>query len=314
MIKYFSPSSFLCYSRSPETFYQRYIAPDRKRDPPIPAMSVGTAFDCIVKAAFWRDLGYEDEAVVAEKDLGGIFKEHQDFALDAGHYILHQYRKYGAYDELMEVLGESPIKPLMEKGTHGMIRGVPLYGIVDMFFLTKEHVPVILDFKVNGYCSNYPKSPTKGWSVLYCGDKVVRSGYKKAELQWINGMPMNRVGSMEEDGYDWAVQLTFYRWLFHEWCQDEVPMYCIDQCVCKPQEPRPILRFARHIRQINPLWQNKLATEVQERWESFNKGHFMLNRTLEESKARCLILDRTEPEEEAMIVYDFEDPFHQACG
>ncbi|MCV5968541.1 hypothetical protein, partial [Lactococcus petauri] len=87
------------------------------------------------------------------------------------------YKLQGALSDIMIDLEGAVGKPRFETSIEGYVtaiainpNGIPLLGKPDIFFLTKKGATVIFDWKVNGYCSNYNKSPSAGYIRIRTND------------------------------------------------------------------------------------------------------------------------------------------------
>ena len=158
--KYLSHSSLSLWLQNKEQFYLKYLSENR---PPkftqTQPMSVGSAFDAHVKVAIDKALGLGififDE--LFEKQVEAC---NRDWARVAGQNCFDQYTDSGALQSLLVLLKDSPSEPQMEftstmeveRGVAGSIGDVVILGIPDLMFFVGT-IRVILDWKVNGYCS-----------------------------------------------------------------------------------------------------------------------------------------------------------------
>jgi hypothetical protein len=219
----------------------------------------------------------------------------RDFAIEAGQHVFDAYCYTGAYRELLDDLAEAVEPPQFEFTLREGVRGIPLLGKPDCQYRTKD-AHVMLDWKVNGYCSKYAKSPNKLYSMVRDGQDQKPSrnagnphkGYIPMEY---NGLT---IGShyLEAANESWADQLAIYGWMMGEQIGDESMVARIDQIVAKPHKDGPILRVANHKARISTFWQHRLLRRLQDAWEVLNSEHIFTEMTLDESLARCATLDK----------------------
>jgi hypothetical protein len=300
MPKFLSPSSLATWECNREEFYLKYLSDNRPPRPPqMDYMSIGSAFDAYVKSQLGRDLWGRD--MDPQFDFDAIFTEqveehNRDWALEAGHYAMECYRTSGSYDELLDALAHAAEEPQFEFGVDGTVGGVPLFGKPDCRYITTGSTHVILDWKVNGFCSKHGSSPYKGY-------RLVRDGWEGKPSRGCNKAhklykPMEHgdmvIGShyLEETSKDWADQLSIYGWMLGEEVGDENVVVCIDQLVCKPFEPYPLVRVANHCCRVSEVWQQSLVKRLQNCWQAIESGYIFNDiMSRDDSDARCEMLD-----------------------
>jgi len=266
-------------------------------------MAIGSAFDAYVKAAlheacFGRatDPQFEFNAIFTEQ----VEEHNRDWALKAGAYAFECYKKSGSYAELLTDLQQSESAPQFEFKIEAEIQGVPLLGKPDCQFTHKLGARIVLDWKVNGFCSRHSTSPYKGYRMVRDGwgpeDGKPSRGANKAHKMYT---PMKHhgveIGShyLEETCEDWADQLSSYSWMLGSSVGDEDTIVRIDQLVCKP-EPQsfPWVRVANHCCRLSAVWQQSLVQRLLNCWATVQSGYIfdsILSR--EESDERCEVLD-----------------------
>lgn len=294
-----SPTSLHLWESNREEFYVKYLSGLARQDENQSlAMSVGSAFDAFVKSALCTHLfgtpptGYSlDELLEAQVDTIML-----DPAREAGKHVFDRYVACGAYRELLDWICRSGEQPRFEFKLVGEIGGVPLVGKPDCWFKAGD-VNVVLDWKVNGYCSNSATSPKKLYAN--CRDtwtaeegKPTRGGdgpHKQYCEMDYKGL---KIGAhyLDDADKDWADQLATYSWMLGIPVGDEDVVTCIDQIVAKPAEPKPLLRVAQHRCRISSFWQHSLLARYQDCWRTIESGHIFTDMTREESDARCEVL------------------------
>jgi len=299
--RYLSPTSLMKWENDQEEFYMQYLAEERPpRFPQTQPMAVGSAFDAYVKSYFHEvlfgkgnDPRFSFDTIFEDQ----VEEQNRDWALGAGKHAFNSYQCSGAMADLLLQLQEAQGEPRFEFSVESEIRGVPLLGKPDVYFTHKSGVPIILDFKVNGYCGNYNTSPKPGF--LKCRDgwvdsphsKTHNESHKKCQPMRHMGILINS-GAFLEDVYgDWALQLATYAWL----CGAEVGsdfITAIDQLACQPdKEDRPKIRVAEHRCTISKAYQLMSVARYSELWEIINSNHIFRSLSFAESASRCQTLD-----------------------
>jgi hypothetical protein len=300
---YLSPSQIALWYSDREEYYLKHLSPVRvPKLPQTTYMSIGSAFDAYVKSAMFESLfgvgvdpRFEFETIFEDQ----VDEHNRDWAKEHGKYVFEAYKLSGAYDELLTLLSQSKHAPQFEFKIEGTIENVPLLGKPDLRFIHSSGAHVILDWKVNGYCSKSPTSPCKnyrlvrdGWTDTVAkasrGSSVPHKDYKPMEWKTIE----IHSGWLEDSNTDWADQLAIYSWMLGEPVGDENVVVCIDQIVAKPMEPKPLLRIANHRSRISSVHQKNLLSRIKACWESITNGHIFSDMTKEESEDRCAILDK----------------------
>jgi hypothetical protein len=298
--KYLSPTSLLKWEADPEEFYLQYLADNRPpRIPQTQPMAVGSAFDAYIKSYFHDVLfgkGTNPQFALATIFEEQVEEQNRDWALGAGKHAFNSYQRSGAMADLLLQLQEAQGEPRFEFKLEKEIRGVPLLGKPDVYFIHKSGVPIILDFKVNGFCGNYNTSPKPGY--LKCRDgwegphsRSHNEAHKKCQPMKHMGILINVGMFLEDVDKDWALQLASYAWL----CGAEVGsdfIAAIDQLACQPFEPDcPRIRVAEHRCIVSKPYQLRCVARFSELWEIINSNHIFRNMSYSDSALRCQTLD-----------------------
>jgi len=225
---YLSPSALGLYGKNEDEYYLKYCAENRPpRIQQTKPMSVGGAFDCFVKAHLADVCGLKDY------DFDDLFqnaveKHNRDFALEAGNHCFEEYKKYGMLARLVALVSDATVAPRMEfdvysedngDGTFDPIPPVDwnepvgnklrVRGKPDLFF-ELSCARVLLDWKVNGYCSQ--ASPIKNHVCLLPGATAHRDAHVLKEC----GIEYDAAHYFEETKSDFADQLATYGWQLGE--------------------------------------------------------------------------------------------------
>jgi hypothetical protein len=301
---FLSPSSLALWESDREAFYLKHLADERPpRVPQADYMSIGSAFDAYVKSALHdacfgkgTDPQFEFDAIFTEQ----VEEHNRDWALKAGEFAMLCYKDSGSYNELLKDLLDSEFDPQFEFKVEGEIKGVPLLGKPDCRYIHKGGAHVILDWKVNGFCSKYGASPYKGFAMIRDGwtaeegkpSRGTRKPHKMYEPMTHHGV---EIGShfLEETCEDWADQLSIYGWMLGEKVGDENVIVCIDQLACKPKpDSFPWVRVANHRCRISEPWQQSLVQRLTKCWAAIKSRYIFDNiMSREDSDQRCEMLD-----------------------
>ena len=296
-----SPTSIKLFYENKDEFYVKYLADNRPpRIPQTRPMSVGSAFDAFVKSYLVERL-VGKASMEPQYELQTLFEtqvepQNRDWAYSAGQYCFDCYKKYGSLHDLMVELEQAAETPRFELSIEGRIShtnnvGIPLTGKPDVFFRTKDKAPVVLDWKVNGYCSQ--ASPAKGYIMLR-GEtgRGLNAPHKDATIMQIMGLPVNVAMNLEQVKEDWAQQLAIYSWVLGVPVGEQC-ITGIDQLACDSKVGIwPSIRVARHRNRISPEFQINVFNKACIVWDTCQSDHFFQELSLEESKAKCSMLDQ----------------------
>lgn len=302
--KYLSPTSLAKWHESEdhEEFYLQYLAETRPpRIPQTQPMAVGSAFDAHIKSYYHErlfgkgsDPRFEFETIFEEQ----VEKHNRDWAHEAGLYVFEAYRVSGALNDLLSELQESDSAPRFEFKLEETINDVPLLGKPDLYYIHKEGSPIILDWKVNGFCSKYPKSPNKGYLRIRDGwtggvpSRNAGAMHKAVQPMRVNGVIINIAMFLEDVDISWATQLSTYAWLCGAKVGEEF-VCALDQIVAKPDVlDKPLLRIAEHRCLTSGDFQRQTLTKYTELWAIVNSNHIFRHLSFEESAHRCEMLDQ----------------------
>lgn len=300
--QYLSPSSLGLWHSNREEYYMKHLA--ETRAPSIPQknyMAIGSSFDAYVKSAMFEalfGLGADPRYTFENLFESQVEPQNREWALEHGAYVFECYKACGAYDDLLVLLQESKYAPQFEFKVEGTIEGAPLLGKPDLRFVHPLGAHVILDWKVNGYCSKSPTSPYKNYKIVRDtwdesvakhtrGNGGPHKEYKP--IMW-KGVEIHN-GWLEDTCSDWADQLAIYSWLLGEPVGAENVIVCIDQIVSKGGQP-PLLRVANHRARISKVHQDNLLHKIKDCWGAITSGHIFTELSREESDALCETLEK----------------------
>jgi hypothetical protein len=282
-LEYLSPSAIAQFFNNLEEFYLTRLAePSLPRQPQTGPMAVGSAFDAYAKSYLHKRLVGADP----KYDFETLFETQvepqcRDEARLAGKICFDRYVEVGALAALEAELRQAQTPPYFEFEIRGTINGVPLLGRPDLFYANAQSCPVIFDWKVNGYYSKWGVSPMPG----YINIRPDTEAHNKAVTQDFKGMIINGASCLSELNEDWARQLTIYAYL-----TGSTPEFiaAVDQIACRPGN----IRVAEHRLRISDEYQRRVMIEAAYVWQVVNSDHIFRDMSLEDSKARCEVLDK----------------------
>lgn len=304
-IEYLSPSSIQLYRQNKEEFYMKYLCDCKPpRIPQTIPMSIGSAFDAYAKSYLHEALFGKDND--PKFNLVTLFEaqvepQNRDWAWEHGRVAFEFYKRSGALADLLIELQAATNTPRFEIEVRGIVPalqktvdGVPFLGKPDVFYINRELHHVILDWKVNGWVSNYPPSPMPGFVRLRNGDGTYNSKWphKDCLLTKFKGQTINGSQYLDQLNEDWATQIAIYGWLCGAAFGSDF-IVAVDQLVCNAKKGGryPEVRIAEHRLRITEKFQRDILIEAEKIWETVTGGHFFSDLTLEESQAKCLMLD-----------------------
>lgn len=283
MPKYISPSSLAVFESNPLEYYQIYLSDTPKpRMAQTEPMSVGSAADAFIKNYLVKNLY---DRVPAQFDLKTLFEkqveeQHRDFAWKAGQNILNVYQQSGLLEKLLKELQRSIIEPKFEIDVYRDVAGVPIHGKPDLFYMSREGVHVIYDWKVNGYCGK--AAPKKGWITIYPFQPIANN----VLLEMYRGVMINNGQFMEDVDRVWATQLSFYAWM----CGEEPgnPFVAgIEQFACDSKAKGGVeIQVVSHRSLISAEFQYSVRDRLARMWNGITTGHIFLDLSKDENDAK----------------------------
>lgn len=323
--KFLSPSALQVWKQNPEEYFLRYLAEvSPPRQPQTQPMSVGSAFDAYIKAFLHRYLFGKNHPNANKFDFDALFTKqveshNRDWALNAGGHCFRQYKNCGALDELTKLLNHAAEPPQMEFTAvgkaieeDGVFKGIAIevipddyqsmphsdagfviiLGKPDLMFITEQLIKIILDWKVNGFCSNHGVSPVPGY-VSLLGDPDRHGRQHKDAVIWFEGdIEMNAVPNLEEKKPDWATQLAAYSWICGANVGEEF-IVAVDQLACKPHMPNaPKILVAQHRCNITHSFQRQVYDDFQMLWDIIHSAHIFRDMSAKDSIDRCTQLNK----------------------
>lgn len=261
-------------------------------------MAMGSGFDARVKSAIHTTVFGEAATKGSPYEFECIFEKQvephvRDVVLERSADLFNQYVASGAYGELLGDIVHSPFAPEMEFSVRGDIEGVPLLGKPDLRYITKSHLHVIADWKVNGSMSKTGASPVQGYKrCLDYGSKTHGKSHKKYRPLSFRDEEINEA-YLEEFDADWADQLAIYSWLLGESIGSEDFVIRMEQVACRPVKDRdlPRAKFATHMSRISKSHQEALMARIKMCWQTVTSGHIFTDLSREESDNMCEMLD-----------------------
>ncbi len=304
-LQYLSPTSLRLWYENRERFYMEYLCESRaKREPQTPPMAVGSAFDAYVKSDLHKQLINDgNKAFEFDTIFNAQVEEHnREEAKVAGKIVYDKYHEHGALLDVLTDLRKGVGKPRFEATVEGFVEcvsvkigAVPLLGKPDIYFYTENGARIIFDWKVTGYYATRNYSPKKGYVNCLPKDPKKPKGkqpHKDAFVMEHDGFPINVAHPLNEVDPAWAAQLSMYAWLLGEPVGSKF-IVAIDEIVCgKDWMGNREIRIAQHRSLVTPEFQYDLFAKAHDAWYAIQAGHIFDEVSLEESEARCRMLDQ----------------------
>lgn len=313
-----SPSSLAKWEGSPDEFFLQYIVPKDirpEREPQTGPMSVGSAFDAIVKNRLYK-LYFGEEACLRDsyrlRDL--VVAQCQEHTLPESLVIasdvFDQYEACGALDDLIGLIDQSPVDPRMEFDVIAVIGGVPVLGKPDLIFRTVKGAHVITDWKVSGSVSAWGVSPQQGFQVSrdISGTRSSGKSHKNYVPAQVGGVEVSAVPMNETTDY-WADQLTTYAWALGEPVGSQDYIVRIEQLACRPcpktkSDDRLRVKCCTHQSTVAADYQHQLLDRYQRCWHHVTTGHYFPDLTRSESDSRANMLVRSLSQTDISSLYN----------
>lgn len=294
---YLSPSSIKTFLKSREEYYLQYLADERPpKFPQTKPMAVGAAFDAYIKHHLVKML---QGNVPEQFEFDNIFEtqveeQNREWAKEHGFYLFKCYKDSGALARLMTELEQASSMPKFEftveqRVAHETcITGVPLLGKPDVFFMNKVGKPVILDWKVNGYCSKNRTVARKGY-IWYLGQPSYNhnQAHKDACPMMVDGLIINVATPLEDVNQDWAEQLSIYLWVLGQPIGVDATVG-IDQLCGQgaTEDSYTPIGIAQHRCKISKDFQKKWFAQIVLVWKMIESGNLFPELTEEERRIK----------------------------
>lgn len=235
-LTYISPSAFMTWKSCQFKIYQSRLAGHKYMDmKQSPAAAIGTAFDAFIKHCIASRTGKLQPHNHIDRLLTDLNCDNKGDIITKGKSIAKQYIDMGYVDKILGKYGDIDV----ECNRYSNFGGVPILGKIDMVV---DNVP--FDWKTRGWASNYPISPTKGYSHSSHNDR------RHPEY----GLPLNVINDR------WAIQLTFYNWILGN---DNPP---IIHEIFPKRDGTVAVSIYDTIIQVGFV--NQLRVELEEMWET----------------------------------------------
>jgi len=298
-IEYLSPSSYMSFLKDAESFYLDRLADNRPaRMAQTQPMSVGSAFDAYAKSYLYEAIyGVQDSGKFNFSNLfeSQVEEQNRDWAVVAGKYAFDCYQRSGALADLLADLKRASGIVRFEDSVEGVIGGVPLLGKPDCYYINGQGHPVVLDWKVNGFCGKSNTSPKPGYVRLRtCHEDVQRNSPIRHKACWPKehkGVTINGATTLDAVAEDWATQVAIYAWLLDAPVGGDF-IVAIDQLACAGNgTSEPDIRIAEHRLLINESFQKSLLSGLQSVWKALDSGHIFMGVSRAESDKLCAQLE-----------------------
>jgi hypothetical protein len=272
-----SPTSISKFYDDRRGFYLKYLADERcPRDPQTKPMAVGSAFDAFAKSYLG---GYNLEELFQKQVDESLW----EWAWENGGRAFRLYKESGALEALENEMEGYSIAPRFEFDVVGQVNGVPIGGKPDLWYAHKGGAHILLDWKMNGYCSSRPMSPKKGY--IHRFDTGVM--HRDAIPVEYKGYLINSAAPLNTVDVSWANQLSIYAWLLGEPIGSDfivgIEQLCGPDCLC-----------VSHRSLIEPEYQTDLVRKISYMWHLIQQGarHIFDTVSEDQSEEECAILDK----------------------
>lgn len=305
---YLSYSALSVFESDPDEWVLRYLVDNRPpREMQGQPAGVGSAFDARIKAEMY-EYSYGKGYMPEKYSYEALFEkqvepQNRDFCGPAGDHVFECYKVSGFLERLQKLADRCVIEPNYEFRVEREVGGVPLLGLPDGHFVipvedsAEATLDIVLDFKVNGYCSRSAVSPNQGY--LLCRDGYIapkqskshETSHKNADIKNYKGVTIG--GWLEDSSEQWASQLTGYAWCLGAPIGSEDVVCIIHQVVAKPiPEARPLLRFAEFAGPVRKPYQDHLLSRYQKCWQAIESGHLFPEMSREESDKHFEVINK----------------------
>jgi hypothetical protein len=299
-----SYTMFSSWEQDPTEWYLKYIV-GAPRLPQTEPMSIGSAFDAYIKNyLFARIFG----SVAPEYELEAIFEaqvepHNRDFGWTAGAYVFDEYVRSGRAAYLLSLMEQSDSAPVFERKLTSTVdvlgTEIPMTGYPDLRFVSSRGIPVIVDWKVNGFCSKSSITPEPGY--VHCVDgpswdgRASKVTHPKAVVRVLDGITYSN-GPFKSS---WKDQLTMYNWMLGG-ALGRNAILMIEQVAggkqvdvrCTSSGPRPPLRFANHACLVGACAQETLAKRILHMWLSVQSGYIFRSLSRADNDAKVAQLEK----------------------
>ena len=204
---YLSPSSINQWIDDPEEFFLKYIV-RVPRQPQTKPMAIGSAFDSCIKSYLVSSIVEDNYSKKRHKQLyyeylADTVEPHLfNWAKEQGIIIFNMYKETGVLEHLLQDIVPGSLLPLESLSQEVEVEGcvVPLLGKPDLLWDSRSHgCKIVDDWKCNGACSKYNKSPNPGYVDLFPS----RALHKSCILEdGVNTQPVHPM---------YLMQLTIYK-------------------------------------------------------------------------------------------------------
>ncbi len=281
MIRAISPTMLSKFEQDRKSFVLTYIL-DLPRQRQTRPMAIGSAFDAYVKS-------YLAAHISGKKGWFPILFEAQvehhnrDWAFENVRYVFQEYKNSGALRKLLTEL-EHANSIMYEFDAHGKIVfedgfWVPIGGKPDLFFILKDGINCVYDWKVNGFCSTAHPAPHYIRLMVKGRD---RGAYKDIIPLKYHGIPIHMGGHLDRR---WRDQLYMYAMMIGLE-KAETWIMGVEQLAFSKGE----LRCAAHRVKGRSDKVMELRSRLRRMWEAIQSQHYFTELSFAESQRQVDIL------------------------
>lgn len=310
MIPYISPTSLKMFYNDRDMFFKTYVA-KQPRMPQTQPMAIGSAFDAYIKSYLSEKL-YGSAACSRGVCFDELFEsqvepQNRDWAREQGKYLLQRYLDLGCAADLLLDLATAGSDVKFELRveqciSHSCMLGgsVPLLGKPDLYFHTKQGQLVVLDWKVNGYCSAKPPSPKPGFLRRRGNMGRGSAIHNDCVLFQLGDLQINAGAPIESLDKDWGAQLAIYSWVLGAEVGSSV-IVGIEQIV-GTLVPGTSSSVTSYRGLVSSAFQLELINKINTMWDMLSQDWIYFDSmSLEESQEHCaqqlLLYQSTDPKD-----------------
>ena len=274
MIKYISPSSFGLWNRDRLGWYRKYMSKiPEPREPQTRPMALGSGFDALIKSWLSERLTGVPLPLLWEQQVDEPWRIE---VLSDAAAVLAAYIASGAPVRMMSELSLSATDVRFEYTVSDNVTlggvSIPLLGKPDVYFTLSDGVPVIYDWKVNGWYGKQAQSPKPGYL-----------GHRDSTPLFISGIECNAARTIDSIDEAWGIQTGIYGWVLGAPVGSKF-IVGIDQIVTGG-------RVAQFRGLLNRDWQLELANRLKDMWIAISTGYIFTDLTREDSDALIASFD-----------------------
>lgn len=272
-----SPTNFQLWRENKMAWWAKYAVKNLDREPQTLPMSLGSAFDSMVKGELYEIL-LGQKGMFEQLFEASVEKHNRDQILPTAKLVYEEYKRLGGVANIAADL-RNATEIHMEVSVKGMSNiGVQLNGKPDLWYIGRDGKTIVIhDWKVNGYFSASGTSPKPGYTRTYGGSGRINNAISQSHPALTRAVSTEY---FETVGQDWAVQECMYSWMLG--CEDINNVICsIDQLTFR----NGTQRVTSYAGLLGQKFVDDLKDEVIQMDQDIRDGHPFKDKSLEDCKA-----------------------------